>query len=87
MKTLQKTLTIMTLCLASLGGAALASNVLQQAPRAAQLQARAQKIFDQDARHERQFSNKQIMGLSVALGFGDLNGAEVLLRQLEQSRQ
>ena len=86
MKTLKKTLMITTLCLASLGGAAVASNALHQAPRAAQLQARAQKIFDQDARHERRFSNKQIMGLSMALGFGDLNGAEGLLRQMEQSR-
>jgi hypothetical protein len=77
---------IMTLCLASLGGAAVASNALHQAPRAAQLQARAQKIFDQDARKERQFSNKQIMGLSVALGFGDLNGAEAILNQIEQNR-
>ncbi len=83
MKILKKTLMIMTLCLAGLGGAAVASSALHQAPRAAELQIRAHKIFEQDARHTRQYPHKQLMALSVALGFGDLDGAEALIHKLE----
>ena len=48
-----------------------------------QIHSRANKIFEFDRAHPKALSDREVVSLSVSLGFGNYQGAEFILRKLE----